>query len=73
MKTTSLTIYKIIILLLGWYGRETWSLTLRERHKVNVFENRVLKRRFCPNRKEWYEDGENYIMRSFITCTHHEA
>jgi hypothetical protein len=28
------------------YGRETWSLTLREEHRLNVFENRVLRRMF---------------------------
>jgi hypothetical protein len=26
------------------YGCETWSLTLRERHGLRVFENRVLRR-----------------------------
>jgi hypothetical protein len=26
------------------YGSETWSLTLREEHRVRVFENRVLRR-----------------------------
>jgi hypothetical protein len=31
------------------YGRETWSLTLREEHKFRVFENRVLRRIFGPN------------------------
>jgi len=25
------------------YGCETWSLTLREEHRLGVFENRVLK------------------------------
>jgi hypothetical protein len=25
------------------YGCETWSLTLKEEHKLRVFENRVLK------------------------------
>jgi hypothetical protein len=34
-----------------------------------VFENRVLRRIFGPKRDEVTEDGENYIMRSFITCT----
>ena len=32
------------------YGCETWSLTLREEHKRRVFENRVLRRLFGPNR-----------------------
>jgi hypothetical protein len=34
------------------YGCETWSLTLREEHRLGVFENRVLKRIFGPNRDE---------------------
>jgi hypothetical protein len=32
------------------YGCETWSLTVREEHKLRVFENRVLRRIFGPNR-----------------------
>jgi hypothetical protein len=28
------------------YGCETWSLTLREKHALRVFENRVLRRIF---------------------------
>jgi hypothetical protein len=34
------------------YGRETWSLTVREEHKLRVFENRVLRRLFGPKRDE---------------------
>jgi hypothetical protein len=30
------------------YGRETWSLAVREEPKVRVFENRVLRRIFGP-------------------------
>ena len=36
--------------------RGTWSLTLREEHRLGVFENRVLRRIFGPKRdgvKEW--------------------
>jgi hypothetical protein len=43
-------IYKTIILLVVLYGCETWSLTVREEHKLRVFENRVLKRIFGPKR-----------------------
>jgi hypothetical protein len=32
------------------YGCETWSLTVREEHKLRVFENRVLRRIFVPKR-----------------------
>jgi hypothetical protein len=34
------------------YGCETWSLTLREEHRLRVFENRVLRRTFKPKRDE---------------------
>jgi hypothetical protein len=33
-------------------GCETWSLTLREDHRLRVFENRVLRRIFGPKRDE---------------------
>jgi hypothetical protein len=32
------------------YGCETWSVTVREEHKLRVFENRVLRRIFGPKR-----------------------
>jgi hypothetical protein len=34
------------------YGCETWSLTLREEHRLRVFENIVLRRIFGPKRDE---------------------
>jgi hypothetical protein len=34
------------------YGCETWSLTLREEHRLRVFENRVLRRIFGPKGDE---------------------
>jgi hypothetical protein len=33
-------------------GCETWSLTLREEHRMGVFENRLLRRIFGPKRDE---------------------
>jgi hypothetical protein len=44
--------YKTMILPLVLYGCETWSLTLREEHRLRVFENRVLRRIFGPKRDE---------------------
>jgi hypothetical protein len=41
-------IYKTIILPVVLYGCETWSLKLREEHRMRVFENRVLRRIFGP-------------------------
>jgi hypothetical protein len=34
------------------YGCETWSLTLREEHRLRVFENRMLRRIFGLKRVE---------------------
>jgi hypothetical protein len=33
-------------------GKQTWSLTLREEHRLRVFENRVLGRIFGPKTDE---------------------
>jgi hypothetical protein len=35
---------KTIILPVVLYGCETWTLTLREEHRLSVFGNRVLRR-----------------------------
>jgi len=45
-------VYRTIILLVVLYGCETWSLTLREESRLRVFENRVLRRIFGPERIE---------------------
>jgi hypothetical protein len=45
-------IHKTIILPLVLYGQETWSLTLREEHRLRVFENWVRRRIFGPKRDE---------------------
>jgi hypothetical protein len=45
------------------------SLTLREEHRLRVFDNKVL-RRFGPKRdKVTGGGGENCTMRSFVICT----
>jgi hypothetical protein len=48
------------------YRCETWSLTLREEHRLRVFENRVLRKTFGPRKDEATESGEDYITRSFM-------
>jgi hypothetical protein len=45
-RNVKVKIYKTIILPVVLYGCETWSLTLREEHRLKVFENRVLRRKF---------------------------
>jgi hypothetical protein len=44
--------YKTIILPVVLCGCETWSLTLREEHRLRVFEKRVLRGIFEPERDE---------------------
>jgi hypothetical protein len=43
---------KTIILLVVLHGCETWSLTLREEHRLRIFDNRMLRRIFEPKREE---------------------
>jgi hypothetical protein len=43
---------EIKILRVVLYGCETWSLSLREEHRLRVFENRVLRRIFGPKRDQ---------------------
>jgi hypothetical protein len=45
-------IYKTIILPVVLYGCKTWNLTLREEHRLRVFENWVLRRIFGLKRNE---------------------
>jgi hypothetical protein len=51
-RNVKVKIYKTIILPVVLCGCETWSLTLREEHRLRVFENRVLKIIFGPKRDE---------------------
>ena len=49
-KNIKIQIYRSIILPGVLYACETWPLTLREEHRLRIFENRVLIRIFGPKR-----------------------
>ena len=51
-KDLKFNICRTIILFVVVYECETWSLTLREERRLRVFENRVLRRIFGPERDE---------------------
>jgi hypothetical protein len=51
IKKLQIKIYKTVILPTVLYGCETWSLTLREEHRLRVSENRVLRKIFGPKRE----------------------
>ncbi|KAJ4439473.1 hypothetical protein ANN_07597, partial [Periplaneta americana] len=51
-KNLKVRIYKTVILPVVLYGCETWTLTLREEHRIRVFENKVLRKIFGAKRDE---------------------
>jgi len=51
-KSLKIEIYRTIILPVVLYGCKTWSLTLREEHRLRVFENRVFRRIYRSKRDE---------------------
>jgi hypothetical protein len=51
-RNVEVKIHKTIILPVVLYECETWSLVLREGHRLRVFENRVLIRIFGPKSDE---------------------
>jgi hypothetical protein len=63
-------IYITIILPAVLYVCETWHLTLREQHRLRVFENMVVRRIFGPKRGEvtgeWrkFQSEEHHILYS---------
>jgi hypothetical protein len=52
IETLKIRIYKTIILPTVLYGCETWSLTLREEHRLRVSDKRVLRKIFIPKGDE---------------------
>jgi len=51
----NIKIYRNIILPVVLYRCTTWSLTLREKLRLRVFENRMLRRIFGPKKNEVIE------------------
>jgi hypothetical protein len=49
-KNIKVRLYEPIILPVVLYGRETWSLTLRDEHSLRVHENKVLRKIYGPKR-----------------------
>ena len=50
-KKLQIKVYITIILTVVLYGCDTWSLTLREKYRLSLFENRVL-RRMCGHKRD---------------------
>jgi hypothetical protein len=65
-------IYKRVILPVVLYGCETWSLTLKEEHRLKVFENRVLGKIFGPKRDEVTGEWRKLHNGELHNCTRHQ-
>jgi hypothetical protein len=48
----SLRIHKTMLLPVVLYGCKIWFLTLRQEHRLEIFENNVLRRIFGSKRDE---------------------
>jgi hypothetical protein len=55
---------------LYWCG--AWSLTLREEHRLKVFENRVLRRIFGPKRNEVTGEWRKFHIGKLHNFTHYQ-
>jgi sorting nexin-29 len=69
-KNLKFRISKTVILPVVLYGCESWSLTLREEHRLKLFENRVLRRIFELKGRRM-NGGGNCIMVNFVACILH--
>jgi hypothetical protein len=50
IKDIKIKIHKTVMLPVVLYGCETWSLTMREEHRLKMFKNRVLRSISGPKR-----------------------
>ena len=51
-RNIKLRICETTILPVVLYGSDTWSLTLKEEERLRVFEKKILRKIFGPNREE---------------------
>jgi vacuolar-type H+-ATPase subunit D/Vma8 len=70
-KNRKINLYETVILPVVLYGCESWYLTLREEHRLRVFENRVLRNIFGPKREEDGSWREKCVMMNFTVCILH--
>jgi hypothetical protein len=72
-KIIKIEIYRSVILPVVLYECETWSLTLREGHRLRVFESRMLRKIFGPTKEvvtgDWRKLYNVYSSRNIIWVT----
>jgi hypothetical protein len=52
LKNIKIKIHRTVVFPIVFYGCETWSVTLREKNRLRVFENRMLRNIFVPKSDE---------------------
>ena len=79
-KNIEIQIYSTITLPVVLYGCETWSFTLREKQRLRVFENRVLRRILGPRRDEipacteiCVHLDDEYFVAFGVVCSRHST
>jgi len=65
--------HKTIILPVASNGCETWSLKLKQDHRLMVSENRVLGRIFGQKREEVVGDWRRLRNEELHNCTLHQT
>jgi hypothetical protein len=60
-------LYGAVILPVISYGCETWSLTLREEHRLSFFENAAQRIIFGPKRDEIAGDWRTLLIEDLHT------
>jgi hypothetical protein len=71
-RNVKVKIYKTIIMPVVFYGWEMWCVTLREEHRLRVFENRVLRGIFGPERDQVTGEWRKLYSGELHKCTHHQ-
>ena len=65
--------HKTIISPVVMYGCETWSLTLTEEHRLGASRIMYLGRYLGLRKTKLQENGESYIMLSYMHCILHQT
>jgi len=71
-KNIKIKMYRTIILPVVLYGCETWLLTLRKECRLSLFENRVLRGIFWPERDEVTGEWRRLQNEGLNDCTPHQ-
>lgn len=56
-KNINFIIYRTVVLPVALYGCESWSVILREGHRLRIFDNRVLREIRRSDREEVTAEG----------------